>query len=245
MIASVHHPIVKELVRIREEKKYREEKQSVLIAGFKLIDELSEIVRPKRLFLENPDDASIFPRCPECIRVSSSVLKKITGLVSPEPFIAEFPLPPPSSLETGGPILVLDAIQDPGNSGTLLRTALALGFGGVFLLPGCVDPFNEKVLRSSRAALFRFPWQSGSFKELLELQAKRKCEIYIADTEGKALSALEDKDNFMLVLGNEGGGPNKTLDKYGKKITIPMHGAMESINVAVAGAILMYNLTTR
>ena len=150
MIASLHNPFVKHLVKLREDKKYREEHRSVLISGSTLVREISATNPPKHVFFDRSTES-----IENGIPVSHAVLKKITGLPSPEPIAAEFPLPHPSSLVGLAPILALDAIRDPGNLGTLIRTALALGWSGIYLLPTCVDFFHEKVIRASRGAAFR------------------------------------------------------------------------------------------
>lgn len=240
MIASIHNPLIKHVVRLRENRRYREEHGSVCVSGFKLVREIAALVAPQRVFVENLEDA--IP-CSEIYQVAPPIFKKITGLPSPEPIAALFPLPTACNLSALAPLLVLDAIQDPGNMGTLLRTALALGWGGVFFLPGCVDPLSDKVLRASRGALFRLPWQEGSLDELILLQAQAGLVPYVADLEGEILTALKPSKKSMLVLSNEGRGTGASFKEFGQKITIPMEGEMESLNVAIAGAIIMYHLS--
>lgn len=242
MIASVQNPLVKYLVKLRENREYREEIGSVVISGAKLVREVAAIAAPKKIFVEESKEAFLEG---EIIQVSHAVLKKITGLPSPEPIAAEFDLPSPSTLKQKKPLLVLDAIRDPGNLGTLLRTALSFGWGGVFFLPTCADPFHEKTIRSSRAALFRLPWREGSWEELFKLQKEENLTLYIADIEGKPLSSIQPSEKVMLLLSNEAQGVAKTGEKFGEKITIPMMGEMESLNVAIAGAIIMYYLRTK
>lgn len=195
----------------------------MLISGVKLVREVSTHTKPLALYTEE--------------NTSENVMKKITGLSSPEGVAAEFPLPKPSALQTG-PLLVLDRLSDPGNVGTLIRTAIALGWAGIYFMPGTVDPFHEKVVRASRAALFRFPWQLGSWEELKQL----KLEGYVADIGGTPLDQVAPKKEIALVLSNEGQGVSDEGQTFGERITIPMHGEMESLNVAISGAILMYAL---
>jgi RNA methyltransferase, TrmH family len=239
MIASVHNRLVSHLVNLRQNRKYREEHGAILISGYKLVKELAEKQPPRRIFVEDLDVA--LPGY-ETVQVSHAVLKKITNLPSPEPIAAEFSLPLPSSLKNRAPLLVLDAIQDPGNLGTLLRTALAFGWAAVFFLPNCVDPFSEKVVRASRAALFQLPWKIGTWEELLDLKEKEKLLVYVADIEGKDFKLFQPNKKIMLLLSNEAQGISQMTEKLGEKITIPMEGKMESLNVAIAGAILMYQL---
>lgn len=239
MISSTQNPLVKHLVKLRENRKYREEQGRVVVSGYKLVRELTALSPPLRIFIEERSDATDVK---ESYLMTSAVFKKITGLSTPEPIAAEFSLPLPSSLMHQAPLLVLDAIRDPGNLGTLLRTALALGWGGVYLLPTCVDPFHEKVIRASRAALFHLPWRIDSWEQLKELKENQKLTVYIADREGISLSKIHSTKHSLLLLSNEAQGVRSQDYVQGQRITIPMHGEMESLNVAIAGGILMYGL---
>lgn len=233
-ISSLQNPLVKHLVKLRLDPHYRKQEKSVLITSSKLIKELQLLVAAKRIFSVQP--------CPfPTLSVSLSAMKKITGLSTPEGIAAEFPLPEPSDLNKKAPLLALDRISDPGNMGTLLRTALALRWEGVFFLPGCVDPFHEKVLRSSRAALFRLPWKEGSWEELQQFALTR----YTADTQGLPINEIKPNRDIILLLSNEGEGVSDRGSHFGQKITIPISSSMESLNVAVAGSIMMYVLNSK
>lgn len=240
-ITSLHHPLVKHLVKIRDNKHYRQACQSVLVPGIKLVKEVAQTIKPKVVFAaEISPDLNISPTH----IVSVEILKKVTGLVSPEGIVAEFPLPSSTSLAGKSFVLVLDQVADPGNMGTLLRTGLALGWEGAFLLPGCVDPFNEKVIRSSRGACFRFPFQLVTWDLIESMAEKDAIPILVADLEGIPLHELTVAlVKAYLVLSNEARGVSLDLKKT--KIQIPMPGPMESLNVAVAGGILMYTLKYR
>ncbi len=231
-IVSTHNPVIKHLVKLRTDARYRRQQGHVVISGVKIVAELSEVLSPTRVF-------SLEPLSMPHIGVSESVMKKITGLPSPEGIAAEFPLPERTPIDKKAPLLALDRITDPGNMGTLLRTALALGWEGVFFLPGCVDPFHEKVIRASRGALFYLPWQEGSWEALKQLPHTP----YIADIEGRPLPEVSADKNSLLLLSNEAQGISPEGAELGEQITIPMPGKMESLNVAISGAILMYALT--
>ena len=239
LIESLQNPLVKHLVQLREEKKYREQQGSVLITGNKLVREVAAHFAPKMWFVT---DISTFSLDGEVYLVTPAVMKKITGLPTPEPIAAEFPLPQPHDLIGKAPLLALDAIRDPGNLGTLVRTALALGWAGVFFLPTCVDLFHEKAIRASRAAPFYLPWQTGTWEELEQLCKTNNLKTYIADMEGVSLKAAPPTHQTLLLLSNEAQGVQERGMKFGQKITIPMQTEMESLNVAIAGAILMYTL---
>ncbi|MCH9608475.1 MAG: 23S rRNA (guanosine-2'-O-)-methyltransferase RlmB [Chlamydiales bacterium] len=193
--------------------------------GNKIVQEVMEQTPPKALFTRE--------------NVTESILKKVTGLPAPEEMVAEFPMPQKSSVENLPSLLVLDEVSDPGNLGTLLRTALALSFGGAFFLNGCADPFNDKALRASRAALFKLPWNQGNFEDLLSISSG--FTPLVADLEGAPLNTLERPTRPLLVLSNEARGPSDQMEHFGQKVTIPIAN-MESLNVATAGGILMYTL---
>ncbi|MCH9625363.1 MAG: 23S rRNA (guanosine-2'-O-)-methyltransferase RlmB [Chlamydiales bacterium] len=237
-ITSLQNPVIKHLVHLRQNKHYREEQKAVLVSGYKLIQEISKLHTPSKLFIAKLEDKLT---AQETYLVTPEILKKITNLPSPEPIVAEFPLPNSSSLQKQAPLLVLDAIQDPGNLGTLIRTALGLNWQGVFFLPNCVDPFHEKVLRASRGALFYLPWKMGTYKELEALKQENHLTSYIADMEGTPLSKISPQKNTLLILSNEAEGVSSQAESFGTKVAVPIQ-SIESLNVAIAGALLMYHL---
>ena len=142
-------------------------------------------------------------------------------------------------------IVVLDALADPGNVGTILRTAVALGWDGAFLTPNTADPFNDKALRAARGAPLFLPLRQGSLEELTELVRSNKMTVYVADVEGKELQEASFKKPLALVLGHETLGPSAQAKELGQAITIPMESSMESLNVASAAAIIMYQMRTK
>jgi len=166
---------------------------------------------------------------------TEDIVKKITGLASPDSMVAEIALPEMKNLRGAAPILILDKISDPGNLGTLLRSALAFGYKGAFILEGSADPFNDKALRAAKGATFHLPLALGSWEECRQMI---DLPFYFGDTSGsKALPT----GPHALVLSNETHGPSPEIRKAG----IPLHIAtqnVESLNVAVAGSILMHQM---
>lgn len=237
-ISSLQHPFVKHLVKVRTDASYRQKAQSVLVLGRKMIDEIGSHLRPMHL-IATPDIHHPFGITH---LVTEEIMKKVTGLTQNENIAAEFPLPHPASLDDKKFLLVLDAIADPGNLGTLLRSALALGWDGAFLLPGCADLFNEKVIRASRGACFRLPFQEGTWESLGALRQLTKAPLFIADLKGVSLGSFPCPSSAYLLLSNEARGVNKEIQNEGTSLTIEMPGEMESLNVAIAGGILMYAL---
>lgn len=232
-ITSLQHPLVKYLVKLRQERDFREQEKSVLVTGVKLVTELA----PLKILIADREVPNL--SATETFLATPEILKKITGLQSPEGVAAVVPLPATADLKHCSRLLILDGISDPGNVGTLLRTALGLRWKGAFLTPGSADPFNEKAIRAAKGATFRLPLCSGSWEQL-SLQDKT---VFVATLGGQLLDKIGKKEKIVLILGNETHGPSAHAKKIGVPISIPMTPAMESLNVASAGAILMYTLT--
>ncbi|MBY0530243.1 MAG: RNA methyltransferase [Rhabdochlamydiaceae bacterium] len=239
-VTSLQHPIVKHLVKLRIERTYREAQGTVLIPGIKLVQELSTDFPLKTLLVE--EGAPIPPgiTAEQTLIVPEQILKKVTGVQQPEPLAAEISLPRPASLKGIQKLLILDGISDPGNVGTLIRTAAALKIEGVFLTKETCDPFNEKALRAAKGATFKIPFRQGSYEELIALIASEKLPLWIA--EGKGATQIACPSTFALALGNEAHGVSPLLHPHGTLVRIAIHPDIESLNVSAAGAILMDRL---
>jgi TrmH family RNA methyltransferase len=147
----------------------------------------------------------------------------------------------------GSVVLVLDAIQDPGNVGTILRTALGLGAAGVIALKGSADLHNPKVMRGSMGALFRLPAFSASSDELAQWMSDEKVELWVTEPGGEPLRKVAARRSaappIALALGNEGAGLSPELAaRAARRVGIPLTPGVESLNVAVAAGILLYEL---
>lgn len=230
-IDSLQHPLVKRWVKLRTERSYREETQSVLVVGKKIVNEIST----KAIISTTPGPKVDY-------LVTEEILKKITGLHQPDGLAAEAVLPRPQLLLGLKSILILDQIADPGNLGTLLRTALALNWEGIIVTPNTVDLFNDKALRAAKGATFRLPYACMTHEEISDFLRKNGITAFTADIEGEVLGRVPFKSPIALVLSNESKGPSHSI---GQKITIPMSDKTESLNVASAGAILLYEMRTR
>lgn len=236
-ITSLQHPLVKHLVKLRQDKEYRQEENAALISGTKLVNEIAKHSTIKILIATQG-----YPgiEAEETVIAPLEVLKKITGLQNPEGIAAVVNLPKSPDLKNYDKLLVLDQLSDPGNLGTLLRTALALGWEAAFLTTGSADPFNEKAIRSAKGATFRLPLRTGSWSDLKSLLQGK--QIFVADLQGQTPDTLDRQKKIALVLGNEARGVSPEAKKIGTLVSIPMTSQIESLNVASAGAILMYIL---
>jgi len=157
--------------------------------------------------------------------------------------IAEVPartlqeIPPSTSLR----LLVLDALQDPGNVGTILRTAAALAVDATVALPGTVDLWNAKVVRSAMGAHFHHPAMSSTWDELDVFRSQREISLWATDSAGEALRRESAPARLALVVGNEGHGVSATArERADRLIAIPIAAGIDSLNVAVATGILLY-----
>lgn len=239
---SLQHPLVKHFVKLRQNHDYRLEHRSVIIDGIKPIREICTKSPAKILFAYDETFISPEVKAQEVFIVSESIMQKVSGMKSPEGVIAEVSMPEWNSLKDKRLLIVLDKINDPGNLGTILRTALALGWEGAFILNESCDPFNEKALRASRGAVFRLPMRLGSWEDLKSLIKENNFHPFVAGLNGKKLADVKINHHVMLILGNEAHGPSPEAMSLCQQVTIPMPGQMESLNVSIAGGILMYEL---
>lgn len=233
IISSVQNPLVKLVYKIRTDKKTREKEGKVLVTGRKEILEISKKIPFLQLFSLESEEMFL----ENAIFCTENVLNKISGIKNLEP-CALFPLPNEIPLSEKNAIIILDHIQDPGNLGTLIRTAYALGFDGMILIE-TVDPFNDKAIRASKGACFLLPLQRANEKQMIKFA--REKTLYVADMQGKKCFDTDFQIPFLLLLGHETKGPSSWTDSY-EKITIPMKAQFDSLNVASAGAILMYEM---
>lgn len=240
-ISSLQHPLVKEWVELRLEKNARQTSRRVLLIGEKMIRELSSKIALQAVI----STAKTNIAANQHYLVTPEILKKITGLPAPDGFVAVAPLPPPQSLTGKQKILILDRLSDPGNLGTLLRTALALDWDGVLLTPETVDPFNDKALRASKGALFSLPYDWQTPAQATDFLRREKIHVYLADLIGMPLHIARAQSPLALILSNEGAGPTSWAEQYADKISIPMQNGVDSLNVAASGAIFLYSLVHR
>ena len=159
--------------------------------------------------------------------------------------VANIPRRDVSQLSFGGRsrVLVLDAVQDPGNVGTLIRTAAALGADVTLAMPETVDLWNAKVVRSAMGALFRHSVMACTWHEFDAVRATYHLSCWAADASGEPVARVPDSPSIALVVGNEGAGLSTEAQRRAdRRIAIPIAADVESLNVAVAAGILLYQL---
>jgi len=174
--------------------------------------------------------------------ISEAEMKRITFLETPSPVLALFEVPQAEDLDWAGMVLVLDRLQDPGNVGTLLRTALWYGITNVVALTGTADCWSPKVVQSSMSALAHVKVHPMDEVEFLSAVKKAGAHLVVADMAGTSVRGFNWTHKTALVLGNEGQGVSPVLKEMrDATITLPGDASkMESLNVAVSGATLLY-----
>lgn len=239
-ITSLSNPIIKRVVQLHSSK-YRDQYQEFIAEGFRTI---STLIAAKSILItlfttENHlYDAQQIADAQHIIIVTDEVFKKMSCAVTPSGFLGLFTIPQQPSPDTLTPGIVLAHVSDPGNMGTLIRTAAAMNKKTIICIE-TVDPWNPKVVQASAGALayvsiFCMSWQ--------ELQTHRKkLPLYaLVATEGKNPDTISIKDG-LIIVGNEGAGiPDAWVAQCDEKITLPMPGNFESLNAAVAGSIALY-----
>ena len=181
-----------------------------------------------------PFGSSFEKTFPDIVLLKDSLYKSLSNYKSLPPCLLL--CQKKESEKLGDRILYLDGIQDPGNLGTLMRTALAFSYDGIGLSKDCVSIYNSKVIPSSKGAIFHLPFKQCELSRLKE----EGYPIYLTTLDGIDMEEIPSLgERFVLVLGNEGHGIRKENLGLGKRITIAMKN-IDSLNVAMAGAIVMY-----
>jgi len=251
-IESKSNPVIKAAKKLKE-KKHRNESRLFLVEGYRLLEEaLKSGRRTEKIFYlqEKEEDFRryIQPNLKEAdvYTVPETVLKELSATVHPQGVVGIVQMDDPSIIDSGktytNPLyLYLDGLQDPGNLGTIIRSAHAAGAGGILLGKNTVDPYSDKVLRSSMGSIFYLPIYRDGETMLNNL---RKEGYQLAVTSLEATKSIYEEDltkNLILVIGNEGSGVTKELqEKAEVLLKIPMPGGAESLNAAVAASIILF-----
>jgi len=228
-------------------KKNRQKQRLFLVEGRKLVEEaIQSGWKIEHILLrEDQADSFILPQSPSCpIQIiSSEDFTQVHTLQQAEGILAILRLPETSDpLPPKGPAFLLEEIQDPGNMGTLIRTSAWFGFPRIYLSKGCVDPFNPKALRASMGGIFRLEvCHLDSWQEQIQ---ERRSPLFVAHMEGEILGKIQMPGDALILLGNEARGINPYWlnQKEATMVQIPGRGDSESLNAALSGAILAWEL---
>ena len=222
-------------------RKERKKSGLHLIESEKLVREaLSSGARVQTLFVE--DGVSFgAPDNTQTLTVSRSVMESLCESRTPQGVAAVVETPPlaPPERYPEGLIVLLDGVQDPGNAGTILRSADAFGAVGLLLSPACADPYAPKTLRSAMGSTYHLPvWQGELAAELAKLKEQDFLPLCGDLSGSETLPALGK--NTALVIGSEGGGVSAEVAALCVPYRLPMRGRAESLNAAVAAGVLLY-----
>ena len=236
MITSVTNNTIKKLIKLKQ-KKYRDETGCYLIEGEHLVAEALK-AKQVELLISTKSINSELP----IIEVSNEVMAKLAFTKSPQSIMAKCTIKKEDRLVDGKRYLILDDLQDPGNIGTLIRTALAFSIDQVILSNKCVDLYNDKLLRSMQGANFHISCIYGDLKDIIpELQANGVRIVGSALENGKNINEIVTYKKMAFVVGNEGNGMNREILAMCDEIGYSPIGMIESLNVAIAGSIMMYH----
>lgn len=236
LISSKANPTVKHVSSLAE-KKFRKEFGEFLVEGIKAVDECissgAEIV--KVICTEN-----LAEKYPEALTVTEQVFGYISTEKTPQGVIAVVKTPQNELVGPDGGCLLLDRIQDPGNIGTIIRTANAAGYKDIYLV-NCVDPFSPKAVRASMGGIFYVNLYFGTYEEVFG--ALKGVKIITADMNGEDVFKFASPKTYCLCIGNEGNGVSEEVESRSDyTVKVPMRETCESLNAAVSAGIIMYAL---
>jgi TrmH family RNA methyltransferase len=253
MITSVHNTKIQEVRRLLTQSKVRRQREEFVVEGVRLAEEALKSGWDARLvlFSERLDQRgkavveAFASRDVAIEAVSDHVMDSLSETESPQGLLVVLPyraLPIPGSLDF---ILVLDSIRDPGNLGTILRTSAAVGVQAVWLSTDCVDETSPKVLRSGMGAHFVLPMRRLAWGEITgHFRSLPSLRVYLADSSsGLPYTQADFRTPIGLIVGGEAVGAGKQATSLAEStVHIPMPGGSESLNVAIASAILLFEV---
>ena len=222
-----------------KQKKFRDKENSFIIESKKLVEEAISSANLDFIFLseENKDYESNLDK----IILSKELFTKITDMVTTDGFAAVVKKPSQREIKSKR-VLLLDQINDPGNMGTIIRSAEAFGFEDIILMPKTCDIYNEKTLRASMGSIFRLNIVKKNLDEVKKL--KEKYTMVSADMSGYDINECDIDGKLILAIGNEANGLSDEIRKMTDTfLKIPMKGQIESLNAAIAASIIMNKLS--
>lgn len=255
MITSGSNAQIKRIRKLKKNARYRRQEGCFLAEGFKMTEEALQYGEVQCIYVsENAEDEyeerlshKIGERQTE--RVSASVFHEITDTETPQGVLSVVRMPEydkKALVEDSDVSLVfLEDIQNPGNLGTIFRTAEGAGMTAIVLSGGCVDVFNPKVVRATMGAIYRMPFYVASeLPEEISRLREKGVTIYAASLDAsREYTSCSYDGSVGIVIGNEANGIRKdTQELVDERILIPMDGAVESLNAAVSAALLMYEI---
>lgn len=230
MIESVNNERIKRFSKLQN-KKYRDLEGFFIVEGEHLVEEAKKKDLLVEVFSLDGSDGTI---------VSEAVMRKLSGLKSVPKVLGI--AKKPENTQIKGNILMLDGIQDPGNLGTIIRSAVAFNIDTIVASLDTVDVYNTKTLRSSEGMIFNINYVTADLENIIK--NLKDYNVYVTNVlNGESLDDIETKGNYALIVGNEGSGVRKNIQELATNtLYIPMNDKCESLNVAIATSIILYEL---
>ncbi|TPR25478.1 RNA methyltransferase [Apilactobacillus micheneri] len=251
-IVSVKNDRIKAWKKLNN-KKGREKQSAYLLESWHLVNEALNANQDIKVILTTTKQLSLHQNelsqyNGELIEINDEVANHLGSTITPQGIFAIVGLPSKEDINENninGSWLLLDNIQDPGNIGTMVRTADAAGMSGVIFGKGTSSQFNPKVLRSMQGSQFHLKIIEGNLQYWIDILKNKNYQVYGSELNENAFiySEIVPSENFALIMGNEGNGMQDDLLKItDKNLYIPIKGNAESLNVAIASGILMFHL---
>lgn len=265
MITSLTNDRIKKIIKLKKSSKYRKEDGVFIVEGIRMFREIpaqdikevylteefferykeEPVFREMRMLDSHDDVSKPIPR--NCELVTKEVMEKLSDTITPQGVVAIVKTPAYSLdkiiKNEDAFLLLLEDIQDPGNLGTMFRTAEAAGVTGIILSKSSVDIYNPKTVRSTMGSIFRMPFVY--VEDMIEVEKRLITDgikVHAAALEGaKSCYETDLSGKTAIIIGNEGNGLNKaTIDAASDSVFIPMYGNAESLNASISAAVLLY-----
>ena len=237
VINSIQNNKIKEIVKLRD-KKYRDRENLFIIEGEHLVEEAKKNNLLDEVFVVEGYDY-------DGVYVSYDVMKRLSSLKTPPNVLGV--CRKLKEKEITGKVLILDGVQDPGNLGTIIRSAVAFDIDTIILSEDTVDLYNEKVIRATQGMIFNINIVRGKLIPIIEELKKNNYQIYVTDVNtGHDIRNTKFNDKIALVMGSEGNGVSDEVKNLSDEVIhISMNTEVESLNVAVATSIILYEVGGR
>lgn len=238
LYTSIDNKKIKDIKKLNI-KKYRDKVNKFLIEGEHLVLEAYKTGYLEELILE---EDTIFPINVNTFYVSNNIINYLSSLETPQNIMGICKKKKDETI--GNRVLILEDIQDPGNLGTIIRSAVAFNIDTIILSNKCVDLYNSKVIRASQGMLFHINIIVSDLYEIIPKLKNLNYKVYGTKvTHGKDIKTIEKKSKFAIIMGNEGNGMSDEISEFCDEfIYIEMNSACESLNVGVATSIILYEL---
>lgn len=253
-ITSMQNATIKLVKELQKKKATRKKEQLFVVEGIRAVQEIPSHIQIKYLLVSSQVEEQAYEslNAREALVVTEEIFKAISDTQTPQGMIAVVNMPV-KELETmeieDGPYLVLENLQDPGNLGTIIRTAHAFDFKGIFITKGSVDLYSPKVVRSTMSSLFYVPVVTDyTVEEVMSYLKSQQVTLYttaLTDT-AQPIQEVSFEKRMALVIGNEGNGVSEySLAETDYTMIIPMPGGAESLNASVAAGVCMYEIVRK